>query len=198
MVRAVAPAAAVVAEAKAAAEAAGRDPLPRGYACPYRPGCILMRIGLVWGLVAVQCLCGAYFMWEILASIAGLPSLPLRWQAREMVELGASGGLILGAGLAVYQITRARRAERRADRAHKLTTGQFSQTVDAYFERLTLTEAERDVAWMILKGLSVAEIAALRDTKAGTVKAQCTAIYRKAGVSGKGQLFSQVVEDLLL
>ncbi len=153
---------------------------------------------LVWIVVAVQCVCGAYFMWEILASVAGLPSLPLRWQARELVELGASTGLIVGAGLAVHLVAQARRAETRATRAHKLTTGAFTQTVDAYFTRLALTEAEMDIAWLVLKGMSMAEIAELRQTRPGTVKAQCTAIYRKAGVNSKSQLFSQVVEDLLL
>ena len=158
----------------------------------------MIRSGLVWALVAIQCFCGAYFMWEILASIAGLPSLPLRWQTRELVELGASTGLILGAGLAVHLVTRARRAEMRADRAHKLTSGQFTETVEAYLSTLELTKAEQDVAWLVLKGMSVAEIAQMRDTKPGTVKAQCTSIYRKAGVSGKSQLFSLIVEDLLL
>lgn len=158
----------------------------------------MIRSALVWCLVAVQCLCGAYFMWEILASIIGLPSLPLRWQTREIVELGASTGLILGAGLAVHLVTAARRAEIRATRAHRLTSGQFTETVDAYLTGLELTKAEQDVAWLVLKGLSVAEIAELRDTRPGTVKAQCTSIYRKAGVSGKSQLFSLIVEDLLL
>ena len=153
---------------------------------------------LVWALVAIQCICGFYFAWEILASIAGLPSLPLRWQTRELVELGASLGLILGAFLAVRVITLARRATSRADQARKMTSGQFNDVVEAYFDRLAFTQAEKDVAWLLLKGMNTNEIAALRETKAGTVKAQCTALYRKAGVNSKGQLFSQVVEDLLL
>ncbi|MEP2152071.1 MAG: helix-turn-helix transcriptional regulator [Roseobacter sp.] len=45
--------------------------------------------------------------------------------------------------------------------------------------------------------MTLAEIAELRQTRIGTVKAQCTAIYKKAGVSGKSQLFSQLVEDIL-
>lgn len=151
-----------------------------------------------WALVAVQCLCGAYFLWEIVASIAGLPSLPLRWQTRELVELGASLGLILGALLTVRLLFVAQRARLRADQARRMTSGQFTEIVDGYFQRLAFTEAETDVAWMLLKGLSTAEIAELRDTKLGTVKAQCTALYRKAGVKSKGQLFSLIVEDLLL
>jgi hypothetical protein len=36
--------------------------------------------------------------------------------------------------------------------------------------------------------MSTAEIAALRSTSEGTVKAQTNAIYRKAGVTGRSQL----------
>ncbi|MEM9269998.1 MAG: LuxR C-terminal-related transcriptional regulator, partial [Pseudomonadota bacterium] len=46
-------------------------------------------------------------------------------------------------------------------------------------------------------GLSNAEIAALRNTSEGTVKAQGNAIYRKAGVTGRPQLLSLFLEDLL-
>lgn len=153
---------------------------------------------LIWSLVALQVACGSYFLWEILASLAGLPTLPLRWHWRELVEIGASLGLILGAILGVALAATATRAMRRAETAHQLTKGQFTQVVNAYFTRLDLTEAETEIAWFLLKGLSIAEIAALRETRSGTVKAQCTSIYRKAGVSGKAQLFSLIVEDVLL
>jgi len=65
------------------------------------------------------------------------------------------------------------------------------------FDIWALTAAERDVALFSIKGLSTAEIAALRDTSEGTVKAQTNAIYRKAGVSGRPQLLSLFIEDLM-
>ncbi|MEP3347672.1 MAG: helix-turn-helix transcriptional regulator [Litoreibacter sp.] len=159
---------------------------------------VLKRIWLVWVLVAIQCLCGAYFLWEILSSILGLPPLPLRWDMRELLEAGASIGLILGAILGVRLALIAQKATTRAETARQLTSGEFNQVVDRYFAGLTLTAAETEVAWFVLKGMSLSEIADLRSTRIGTVKAQCTAIYKKAGVSGKSQLFSQLVEDILL
>ena len=54
-----------------------------------------------------------------------------------------------------------------------------------------------DVALFAIKGMSTAEIAALRSTSEGTVKAQTNAIYRKAGVSGRPQLLSLFIEDLM-
>lgn len=159
---------------------------------------MLKRPWIVWCLVVIQCMCGAYFLWEILASVLGLPSVPLRWSLRELVEAGASIGLILGAFLGVRLALLAQNATHRAETARRITSGEFTSVVDRYFDGLGLTSAETEVAWFVLKGMSLAEIAGLRDTRIGTVKAQCTAIYRKAGVTGKSQLFSQMVEDILL
>ncbi len=159
---------------------------------------MLRHPAIVWGLVAMQVLGGSYFLWEILASILGLPTIPLRWQIREFVEIGASLGLILGAILGVQLARVASRETQRATNARRLTAGEFSAVVQDYFTGLGLTPAETEVAWFLLKGMSVTEIGALRDTAIGTVKAQCTAIYRKAGVTGKSQLFSSLVEDLLM
>lgn len=153
---------------------------------------------LVWMLVTVQAACGSYFLWEILAAVIGLPTLPLRWETRELVDIGASLGLVLGAGMGIALAQKATRATRRAESALRVTSGEFTDVVQEYFNGLSLTPAENDVAWFLLKGMSQSEIANLRHTREGTVKAQCTAIYRKAGVTGKSQLFSQLVEDLLV
>ncbi|MEP5761070.1 MAG: helix-turn-helix transcriptional regulator [Litoreibacter sp.] len=153
---------------------------------------------IVWVLVVFQGLCGAYFLWEIVASILGIPSISLRWSLRELVEAGASIGLILGAALGIRLALVAQRATHRAETARRITSGEFATIVETYFIDLGLTNAETEVAWFVLKGMSLSEIAGLRDTRIGTVKAQCTAIYKKAGVTGKSQLFSLLVEDILL
>jgi len=159
---------------------------------------VLKYPALVWGLVAFQALCGAYFLWEILASILGLPTLPLRWQTRELVQIGASLGLVLGAVMGISLAVSASRETKRATNARRVTSGEFSTLVEEYFATLSLTPAETEIAWFLLKGMSTSEIALLRETAEGTVKTQCTAIYRKAGVNSKSQLFSLLVEDVLL
>ena len=65
------------------------------------------------------------------------------------------------------------------------------------FDEWGLTLAERDVALFAIKGLTVQDIARLRATSEGTVKAQTAAIYRKAEVSGRPQLLSLFIEDLM-
>ena len=117
---------------------------------------------------------------------------------RELVEIAAILGLILGAGMGVLLARTANSEMRRADAARRLTSGEFSKVVEEYLKSLGLTPTETEVAWFLLKGMSHSEIAALRQTAVGTVNGQCTQIFRKAGVSGKSLLFSTLVEDVLL
>ena len=153
---------------------------------------------LIWSLVALQILCGSYFLWEILATIIGLPTIPLHWEQREIVEIGATLGLVLGSVLGITLAISAQKKMRRADWALRITSGEFSKVVQEYFDTLNLTAAENEVAWFILKGMSISEIANLRGTREGTIKVQGTAIYKKAGVTGKSQLVSLLLEDLLM
>lgn len=159
---------------------------------------MLKHPGLIWLLVALQTIGGAYFLWEIIAALFGLPTFSLRWQQREIVQIGASLGLILGSILGLRLALLANSQMQRADSSLRQTSGEFSKVAEEYFADLGLTPAEHEVAWFILKGMSISEIAALRNTREGTVKVQSAAIYKKAGVSSKSQLLAQLVEDLLI
>jgi len=74
----------------------------------------------------------------------------------------------------------------------------LSAAIDAQFERWQLTAAEREVALLLLKGLSHKEIAALRDTSERTIRQQSQAIYGKSNLSGRAALSAFFLEDLLL
>ena len=65
------------------------------------------------------------------------------------------------------------------------------------FEKWSLTQTEREVAMLLLKGLSFKEIAAVRDTMEKTVRQQASAIYKKANVSGRHAFSAWFIEDLL-
>ena len=65
------------------------------------------------------------------------------------------------------------------------------------FEDWQLTQTEREVAMLLLKGLSFKEIASVRDTMEKTVRQQASTIYRKANVSGRHAFSAWFIEDLL-
>ena len=69
--------------------------------------------------------------------------------------------------------------------------------IDAQFNRWNLTEAEREIALLLLKGLSLKEIATLRATGEQTVRTQARSLYSKAGLPGRAALSAFFLEDLL-
>jgi DNA-binding CsgD family transcriptional regulator len=73
----------------------------------------------------------------------------------------------------------------------------LGEAIEAQFSRWNFTEAEREVALLLLKGLSLKEIATVRATSERTVRVQTRAIYAKAGLSGRAALSAFFLEDLL-
>ncbi|MFN8058672.1 MAG: LuxR C-terminal-related transcriptional regulator [Vicinamibacterales bacterium] len=73
----------------------------------------------------------------------------------------------------------------------------LGEAIESQFERWHLTDAEREVALLLLKGLSLKEIAGIRATSERTIRAQAQALYTKAGVTGRAALSAFFLEDLL-
>ena len=74
---------------------------------------------------------------------------------------------------------------------------QFDEVLHARFNEWGLTPAEKDVALFMIRGLTNEEIAAARNTAAGTIKAQSTSIFRKVGVRSKPELMSTIIDHFL-
>lgn len=70
--------------------------------------------------------------------------------------------------------------------------------IDQQFDSWRLTPAEKDVALLLLKGLSHKEVAELRGRAERTVRQQALAVYRKSELSGRASLAAYFLEDLLL
>ena len=145
----------------------------------------------------IQAFCAIFFVSDILTSVLGIQSAPLSWRTRELLELGAARGLILGLILGAVLLFRALRERNVARERLRRASGVFMDLLEERFAEWALSPAERDVALFAIKGMSTAEIAVLRNTSEGTVKAQTNAIYRKAGVTGRPQLLSLFIEDLM-
>ncbi len=94
------------------------------------------------------------------------------------------------------EVAREEGAKWRAD-MRELLQG-LGDAIDGQFDRWGLTSAEREVALLMLKGLSHKEIAAVRESSERTVRQQARAIYAKANLSGRAALSAFFLEDLLL
>jgi DNA-binding CsgD family transcriptional regulator len=74
----------------------------------------------------------------------------------------------------------------------------LSEAIDRQFEAWALSGSEKEVAFLLLKGLSLKEVAEVRSVAEKTIRKQSLAIYRKAGLTGRAELAAYFLEDLLL
>ncbi|MEM1065010.1 MAG: helix-turn-helix transcriptional regulator [Pseudomonadota bacterium] len=152
---------------------------------------------LIGFVLMLQLVCGTFIVADIVVSVLGLQFAPISWQIYELLEIGAALGLVLGVVVAAVAIRQAKARTARAEEALRAASGAFMDVLEERFTQWQLTPAERDVALFAIKGMSTAEIAGLRETSEGTVKAQTNAIYRKAGVTGRPQLLSLFIDELM-
>ncbi|MEM6309643.1 MAG: helix-turn-helix transcriptional regulator [Pseudomonadota bacterium] len=153
---------------------------------------------LITLIFLIQLACAGFFVWDILVTILGLRVAPLSWQLREFLEIGAALGLIIGVTMAAVVLRSAYKRSKQMEDQLRIASGAFQEVIQERFAHWGLTPAERDVALFSIKGITLPEIAQLRETSIGTVKAQTNAIYRKAGVSGRSQLLALFIEDLMI
>lgn len=160
--------------------------------------------------------------WAIAAVVAGIalfigielveePGKPLFELMLELVKI--TPVVITSVGVAVlFRLTRRQRddhlqvirdleiarlqGQRWRSESRSLLNG-LGQAIDVQFTRWSLTDAEREVALLLLKGLSTKEIAAVRGGSERTVREHARAIYSKAGLTGRAALSAFFLEDLL-
>lgn len=153
------------------------------------------------GVLVVQAGCAVFFLLDVMADL-GAWNLVADGALHDGMELVAVAALIVGIALTTLEIRRVGNRQRRVEAQLKIASGAFLELLNEHFDGWALTPSERDVALLAIKGLSIAEIAEIRHTKVrhtkeGTIKAQCNAIYSKAGVSGRQQLLSLFIEELM-
>ena len=146
-------------------------------------------------LIAVQALCSVFFLSDALADVGdkGLAAMDVHM----VVETIAVVGLILAIVFESKVLSAMLRRQAHMQRGLNIASGALHDLMEKYFADWGLTPSEHDVAAFAIKGSNIAEIAALRGSAEGTVKAHLNAIYRKAGVSGRGELVSLLIEDLM-
>ena len=118
------------------------------------------------------------------------------WDALHVWEFMIVGLLIVAVVILGIEVRNMQRYQETLEDKIARASGAFEELLEAYFNEWSFSAAERDITRLILKGCSTAEIAEIRNSKEGTVKAQTNSIYKKSGYSGKTQLLSAFLEDL--
>ena len=111
-----------------------------------------------------------------------------------IVFLGVTMALLLGA----RDLGRLRTRLDREEKRNKAVSQGLADSIDEQMDEWRMTGSEKDVAWLIIKGYRFAEIAEARGVKENTTRLQATAIYAKAGVSGRAEFVAEIIQSLLL
>ena len=100
----------------------------------------------------------------------------------------------------LYEISRVLRLTSKVNASQK-QIAQFKahlfQVISSEFELWGLTDTEKEIALMLIKGMSMQEIADVRSVKEKSVRQRATCIYSKANVTNRYELTSYFIEDLL-
>jgi DNA-binding CsgD family transcriptional regulator len=137
--------------------------------------------------VALLLLCASY-------ALAAPAPTPPSWA---WACAGGCIALLVAVVLGSLQVRSLIAAARRDETAVAAAQGAMSDLITLRFAEWQLTAAEADVALFALKGCDITEIAALRGSAAGTVRAQLTRVYAKAGVDSQSGLIALFLEELI-
>jgi DNA-binding NarL/FixJ family response regulator len=76
-------------------------------------------------------------------------------------------------------------------------SGELLDVMQNQFVKWGLSRSESDIALLLIKGLSMKEIAEARQVKEKTIRQQATNVYSKSGCAGRHELVAYFIEDLM-
>ncbi len=153
----------------------------------------LVRLALILQLVSLFLFAG-----EIFADSFGKGLIYIPWEVHEAIEITAVIGLLTGFILGLMLVRNLLVRNSKVEGQLRVASGEFHALLKEHFAQWGLSPSETDVAYFAIKGMSNNEIAALRGTSDGTVKAQLNAVYKKAGLESRTQLLGYFIEELMV
>lgn len=152
------------------------------------------RATVLAGLILLQALCALFFIGDVIQDFREDGHLD---NPHLLLESVAAVALIAGVIFLMIELRGLLSRMSDMQTGLEIAHGHLAEVIQVFFEEWKLTNAERDVAIMILKGLDNDTIAQVRNTASGTVRAQATNIYAKSATEGRAQFISLFVEELL-
>ncbi len=146
--------------------------------------------------LAFQVLALALFSLEFAGTLVNVPALQFSWQVHEFIELSSILALATGSAISLFVLRLSLQRAARVEEQLGLASSSFHSVVMRKFDEWGFSDAERDIAILTIKGMSIADIAAARGKSVGTIKAQNSSIYQKSGLPGRVQFVSYFLELL--
>ncbi|MCW9035410.1 MAG: helix-turn-helix transcriptional regulator [Alphaproteobacteria bacterium] len=144
----------------------------------------------------VIAICEVFFLMDVAADFFYI-DIAIAWIDHSAIELVSTFTLAFALFAIGYQIKCLLKEHREAQASVQVAKGELLAVIYAKFDEWHLSPSEREIALLLMKGLTIQEIADVRSTQQGTVKSQSSAIYQKAEVKSRNELVAYFVEDLL-
>ena len=139
--------------------------------------------------------CAVVMLFEDIGEAMGIAWIE-RWDDIHVWEVIIVGLLLAAVIVLFFEMRKMSKHMHGLEQRIEVASTAFRDMLDGYFQEWQLSESERDVVMLLLKGCTIAEISEIRGTAEGTVKAQTNSIYKKSGYGNKTQLLSAFIEEL--
>ncbi len=114
-----------------------------------------------------------------------------------LVELIIFVGISIALFLEIKQVIQLRKNVEFEKLKVARLSGELFRVINNQFSEWGLTNTEKEIALFLIKGLSMKEIADIRNVKEKTIRQQSMGLYAKSGYTGRHELASHFIEDLL-
>lgn len=154
-----------------------------------------------WLIVALFAFCSAAFGVDISAELTidltEGDSFTFSETLHVLIEVLAELALLTATFLSFKSYVYLRHTSRDQYRvSYAIRTG-FDKLIQEKFSEWNLTNSERDIALLAIRGLNVGMIAEARGSKIGTVKTHLHNLYAKTSVSSQTELLALFMDELL-
>ncbi|MBI1404002.1 MAG: hypothetical protein GC147_12415 [Porphyrobacter sp.] len=139
-------------------------------------------------VVGLQAIAAIYFLADAVRESGGRLAL---------VDILVGAALLAGTLFGGVMLRRLLAEAERREAALALARGAIGDLIGRRFAAWGLSPSEAEVALFALKGCTIAEIAEMRGSAAGTVRSQLSQVYAKAGVTGQPMLMSLFLDELV-
>jgi len=148
---------------------------------------------LVIAIIVAQILCAIVFVNSVLSD--AFEDVGFDWhQISAMLALIA---LLAGVVFEAFYLIALLQRKASLERSVGMASAALQDVIESHFTEWNLTASERDVATLMVKGLSIAEIAQIRGSAEGTVKAHLNSIYRKSKARNRAEVLSNIMDAML-
>ena len=154
------------------------------------------RVRFAVAVISLQLLAAVFFFADSFIDADEQTASGL-WEALSWLEVGVALALLAGIVTGAVFVRRLMREAKRREQALRRASGALAEVMPERFANWNLSPSEADVALFALKGCSVADIASMRSAAPGTVRAQLSQVYAKAGVTSQASLMALFLDDLL-